>query len=116
MNFQTGVEISQRLEAEIGFGAGGIQATSWLAVGFGWVPADLAGEARQLYDLFNQILDRDLKAGTDIDRLVAIVFFCRQYDRFITMRTLRRSSVASISSSDGSPSLLLVALERSPRR
>jgi hypothetical protein len=49
-----------------------------LAVGFGRVPADLTGEARQRRDFFDQVADANLGPGADIDRLGAIVALGRQ--------------------------------------
>ena len=46
----------------------GVQTPPWLAVRLGRIPTDLTFETGQTSDQFDQILDRDLAAGAQIDR------------------------------------------------
>ena len=63
------------LEAEELFGTRYVEPAAWLAVGFGGIPADLAFEADELYNFFDEVFDCDFESCADIDGLCAIVAF-----------------------------------------
>src|SRR5436190_14445989 len=67
-----------RLEAEQLTRAGRVHAPAWLAVRHRRVPGDLALEADDLRHELREVADRDLLAGTEVDRLRAVVTLGRQ--------------------------------------
>src|SRR3954452_10052563 len=70
-----------RLEAEELLRARGVEAPARLAIRHRLVPGDLAREARQLGDQPGELLDRDLLARADVDRLLAVVWLGGQRER-----------------------------------
>src|SRR5690606_38105374 len=67
------LEVGGGFESEFLLGALGVEAAAGLAVGFGGVPAEFTVEAAEAADGLGEVLDRDLHAGTEIDRLGAVV-------------------------------------------
>ena len=67
-------------EAERVAGAGGVEAAAGLAVRFGLVPNKLAFKTGEVFDLFSQVFDGDLKAGAQVDRFGAVVVLGGQGD------------------------------------
>ena len=70
------------LEAEEFFGTRDIEPASGLAIGFGGIPADLAFEAGEFDDFFDEVFDCDFKAGADIDRFGAVIAFGGEQNTF----------------------------------
>ena len=58
----------------------GVDPAPGLAVGLGGVPADLARRTRWLGDELDQVADRQLLVGAEVDRLGAVVALGREHD------------------------------------
>src|SRR5580692_5472202 len=69
------LERRARAKSKIALRTGGVERTARLSVGFRRVPDDLAGEPGQPGDQLHQIPDRDLEAGAEVHRFVALVTF-----------------------------------------
>ena len=61
-------------------GPAGVDPAPGLAVGLGRVPADLAGEAGGLGDELDQVADRQLLVGAQVDRVGPVVALGGQHD------------------------------------
>src|SRR5579872_1946097 len=70
----------RRLEAELSFGAGRVQAPPRLPVGLRRIPAKFAGKAAQIANHLGQLSDGGFLPGADVDRLRFVVTFGGQRD------------------------------------
>src|SRR5690606_9692564 len=70
---QSVVQIDARLEAEAFLRAGRVEAAPRLPVGLGSIPDDLTAVADDPLQLRDQLADRDLAAGAEVDRLGIVV-------------------------------------------
>ena len=76
------LEWRSSLEPEQLARSAGVQRTSRLAVRLGGVPADLALEPGRLDDQLDELPDRDLPPGAEVDRLRAVVALGGEDDPF----------------------------------
>src|SRR4029450_13798348 len=79
-SLQAGLEARSRLESEVLFSAHSIEYSPRLPRGPARVPQDLPFESGEARDQFDQILDRDLHARSEIHRLIALVPLSREDD------------------------------------
>ena len=81
-------------KAELGCRPGGVEAAPRLAVRLGTSPSGFPRRTGRFADQFDQLADRDLLAGTDVDRLRLVVELGGRRDRPAASRTNRNSREA----------------------